>query len=391
MEPDEPEPEYTLTYNYNDATEDAEATTETGATRYASGAEVPLEKADSSIDTDNDGVVFVGWTEDQNPYTKSAPATESPDGLVTKVTFQNRDITVYAVWAQDADNDGNPDYNDPNFESQTVYVYAKPTGSGPNKTLTDDERENLEETYHLTLNNSGYCVLGKLKDVLLPAAAEQDPDTEYHSTYARVIEAAFEAGDKFERYPNATYDPKLIDVLVWNHLGVASGAEGYDESEAPSDTLCWHLDGDLDINAKYDLTFHANGGGFPNDQTDPLVIENLVAGTYGFNTTNLPNYAEPTHDSVDGVEVLFVGWTTEEPSTENAGRIYQAGDTDVPATVSSVIVSADTQLWAVWGYNEDADTGDNTPDVNQIVITPADIMASTPMCRTPVRSRITSA
>ena len=372
QDPEEPEPgTYTLTYNYNDASDSASANTENAEQKYATGVTATLKTdANTLYDTKDDGVVVVGWTKDKNNYTKSTPATEKPTGMVTSVTFSDNDIIVYAVWAQDADNDGIPDYNDPNFESQTVYVYAKPTGSNSDGTLTDAEKAYLEEEFDLTLNSDGYCVLGKLTNVLLPKASEQKIGEDYFNQYEAVITAAL---DSFTAHNNAPADVKtLIDTLTWNHLSVASGAEGY-EDEAPSSAgLCWHLDGDLDVNAKYDLTFHANGGSFPNGQTDPLVIENLVAGTYGFNTTNLPNYAEPTHDSVDGVEVLLVGWTTENPG-ENAGRIYRAGDTDVPATVTQVTVSTDTQLWAVWGYNEDADTGDQNPDVNQIVITPADI------------------
>ena len=354
----EPKPEYTLTYNYNDATEDAEANTETDNTKYASGAEVQLKEV--SHTADNDGVVFVGWTENPNSHTKSAPATESPDGLVTEVTFQDKDITVYAAWAQDANNDGTPDYEE-GFVKQDVYVYAKPTGSGPNNALTADEANNLEETYNLTLNNSGYCVLGKLTNVLLPVAAEQDPDTEYYSTYASVIKAAFDADDKFVRHPGATYNSDLIDVLVWNHLSVAAGAEGY-ETEAPSNIRCWHLDGDLDVTFKYDLTFHANGGSFTG-QADPdtLIIHDLTIGKHEI--SGLTGYRKPSYDTSN---VEFAGWATKKPSKE----VYEAGDTDVPATVTSVTLPTTQELWAVWGYDTD---GDGTADVNQIVITPADI------------------
>ena len=369
---DEPEPEpgtYTLTYNYNDASDSASANTENAERKYATGVTATLKTdANTLYDTKDDGVVVVGWTKDKNNYTKSTPATEKPTGMVTSVTFSDNDIIVYAVWAQDADDDGKPDYDDEDFAVQNVYVYAKPTGSGENGALTEAERAYLKETYDLTLNSDGYCVLGKLTNVLLPKASEQTIGANYFEQYEAVITAAL---DSFAAHKDAPADVKtLIDTLTWNHLSVASGAEGY-EDEAPSSAgLCWHLDGDLDVNAKYDLTFNANGGGFPNDQPNPLVIENLVAGTYGFNTTNLPNYAEPTHDSVDGVEVLFVGWTTEEPTGTDVERIYQAGDTDVPATVSSVTVPTNTQLWAVWGYDKD---GDGTADVNEVIITPADI------------------
>ena len=366
---DEPEPEpgtYTLTYNYNDASEGTLANTETDDQKYAAGATVTLKTdVNDQYDTEDDGVVVVGWTKDQNPYTKSAPATESPDGLVTEVTFQDENITVYAAWAQDANDNGKPDYEE-GFVKQNVYVYAKPTGSGTDGALTPDEKEKLEQTYNLTLNNSGYCVLGKLKDVLLPAAAEQDPDEEYHSIYARVIEAAFDAGDKFEAHPYATYDLKLIDALVWNHLSVASGAEGYEDEASSSAGLCWHLDGTLDVTVKYDLTFYANGGSFTG-QADPgtLTIYDLTVGKYEIR--GLTGYQQPSHT---GSKVVFAGWTDEVPTGENVNRIYQAGDTDVPATVTSVTLPTTQELWAVWGYDEDED---GVADINEVVITPADI------------------
>ena len=362
---DEPEPEpgtYTLTYNYNDASEGTLANTETDDQKYAAGATVTLKTdVNDQYDTEDDGVVVVGWTKDENNYTKSNPATAEPTDMVPAVTFQDENITVYAAWAQDANDNGKSDYEE-GFVKQNVYVYAKPTGSGTDGALTPDEKEKLEQTYNLTLNNSGYCVLGKLKDVLLPAAAEQDPDEEYHSTYARVIEAAFDAGDKFEAHPYATYDLKLIDALVWNHLSVASGAEGY-ENEAPSSAgLCWHLDGTLDVTVKYDLTFYANGGSFTG-QADPdtLTIHDLTIGKHEI--SGLTGYQEPSHAEN---KVVFAGWATERPSK----AVYKAGDTDVPATVTSVTLPTTQELWAVWGYDEDED---GVADINEVVITPADI------------------
>lgn len=107
-----PEPgTLTLTYNYNNATDTTTSTTEVDSNTYATGATPSLKTAVSdTIDTVDDDVVFVGWTQDKNHYTKSAPATVKPDNLVTSVTFEAENITVYAAWAQDANNDGTPDY-----------------------------------------------------------------------------------------------------------------------------------------------------------------------------------------------------------------------------------------------------------------------------------------
>ena len=117
------------------------------------------------------------------------------------------------------------------------------------------------------------------------------------------------------------------------------------------------------------LTFNANGGYFNNDPTKATnVVEDLSAVSYKLDAT-WDKYKEPTAPTAsDSRSVRLAGWTTIEPTEE--GHIYQAGDTDVPATVTEVNPSVNDQLWAVWGYDED---GDGTADVNELVITPADI------------------
>ena len=122
-------------------------------------------------------------------------------------------------------------------------------------------------------------------------------------------------------------------------------------------------------NETYTLTFNANGGYFNNDPTKATnVVEDLSAVSYKLDAT-WDKYKEPTAPTAsDSRSVRLAGWTTIEPTEE--GHIYQAGDTDVPATVPEVNPSVNDQLWAVWGYDED---GDGTADVNELVITPADI------------------
>ena len=122
-------------------------------------------------------------------------------------------------------------------------------------------------------------------------------------------------------------------------------------------------------NETYTLTFNANGGYFNNDPTKATnVVEDLSAVSYKLDAT-WDKYKEPTAPTAsDSRSVRLAGWTTIEPTEE--GHIYQAGDTDVPATVPEVNPSVNDQLWAVWGYDEDRD---NVADVNELVITPADI------------------
>ena len=132
---------------------------------------------------------------------------------------------------------------------------------------------------------------------------------------------------------------------------------------------------DPTVVGSFELTYNANGGKFyPNGDTsgqDTYSVKK-AAGTYTL-AEELPEevigpmYSQP----VDKGKVLFAGWTTEKPESDDVGRIYQAGDTDVPATITSVeIVNGDVTVFAVWGYDEDED---GVADINEIVITPADI------------------
>ena len=99
--PDANETSYSLVYDANGG---MDAPTDAG--KHLSGDEVTL--ADGSGMTHaaqgETDVVFIGWTaqEDGKIYAKgdTAPAT------LTKVTFENADITVYAVWGYDTDENG---------------------------------------------------------------------------------------------------------------------------------------------------------------------------------------------------------------------------------------------------------------------------------------------
>ena len=106
---------------------------------------------------------------------------------------------------------------------------------------------------------------------------------------------------------------------------------------------------------QYTLTYDANGG-----TGAPEPVTGLSAGPYTLSTT------VPTHAPENGKNVAFVGW-----SLTDTNKIYEAGAMDVPETTTSVqIVNANITVHAVWGYDED---GDGVADVNEIVVTPADI------------------
>lgn len=357
---------YTLTYNYNQGGGDS--TTEKANQTYAANEPADLPKTISpDIDTGDDGVVFVGWTEKPNNYTKSTPATEKPNGMVTSVIFSNADIIVHAVWAQDADNDDIPDYDeDEDFAMQNVYVYAKPIGSDVGGALTEAEKGILKEIYGLTLNTKGYCVLGKLENVLLPYASDQTWQTDCYTQYKSVIDAAFAAG-KFVGYEQGKSYDSLLKALEWYNLSVSSGADGYPEAENyPS----WHLDGNLNISAKYKLTYDANGGTFNGNPT--FDVNNITpANPTNYKLGEETGYTAPTHDDEGTKNVLFAGWTL----TDTGEEIYSVEDAtapnaNIPAAVDAVDLTETKTVYALWSYDEDKD---GTPDINEIIVTPADI------------------
>ena len=149
--------------------------------------------------------------------------------------------------------------------------------------------------------------------------------------------------------------------------------EGYSFMSVQSDgyitvTFAEDTDGDgIPDKYEYTLTFNANGGYFNPLGGEPSKTFSVTRTPGTYNLEDVLGGEEPTPNFAE--KVILAGWTTEEP--DEVGRIYQAGDTDVPATITSVeVVNDDVTVWAVWGYDKD---GDGTADVNQIVITPADI------------------
>ena len=124
---------------------------------------------------------------------------------------------------------------------------------------------------------------------------------------------------------------------------------------------------DPTVVGSYDLTFNANGGFFGSDEAygkEIYVKEDLVAGEH-----TLSSYvrSEDLVYSSTGEKVIFAGWTTEPQNKQ----VYRYNDADIPEIVETVTIEDQSVIvWAVWGYDEDED---GVADINEIVITPADI------------------
>ncbi|MCD8049378.1 MAG: InlB B-repeat-containing protein, partial [Clostridia bacterium] len=102
---------------------------------------------------------------------------------------------------------------------------------------------------------------------------------------------------------------------------------GYDENE----------NGIADVFEKtYTVSYDANDGtGAPADETL------ILTGTH-----HTLSAAVPTHADVNDTAVVFIGWSTAQDA-----HIYGAND-DIPNVITSMTVTENTTLYAVWGYDE---------------------------------------
>lgn len=122
----------------------------------------------------------------------------------------------------------------------------------------------------------------------------------------------------------------------------------------------------------YTLTYDANGGTFypieDPDKQDTYSIER-AAGTYTLEE-ELPDTIGPMYDQTTD-KVSFAGWTTEPPKESEEGKVYSYKDTNIPKIEETVTIeNQDVTVYAVWGYDEDQD---GVADINEVIITPADI------------------
>ena len=244
-----------------------------------------------------------------------------------------------------------------------VYVYLRVEGSGQNGELTEEDLATISEWGLEKSNPDDYYILGKLSDVELPEGIPTTGELTYEK-YATYIKQAF-TDDKFTAYKgNSVIDEDFLNGIAWENLVWASGAPGY-ESETQEGN-CLHLDGVLKLKSSYDLTYDANGGTI--DGSEKHIVNDITTKdpeNYTLDTTINPEHAdEGTKD------VLFAGWTTDVDATGKIYRVEDAKNGSVPAAVDVVDLTETETVYALWSYDAD---DDGTPDINEIIVTPADI------------------
>ena len=310
----------TLTYDANGGYFGSEGTTEKTETGLNDGDRHTLKSTDeyhpSHADQDGHKVLFIGWTTDTSAQNKVYKRGDTPPKTSTRLTISG-DMTVYAVWGLDSDDDGTPDVTE---DDHHITATAGPNGSiNPKEAYVSDGGS---ATFTIT-PVSGYAV----DTITIDSTAHKNDGT------------APAPGTSWTSY---TFKDVTEDHTISVTFGLDEDDNGVPDANEPE--------------AAYTLTYHANGGAF-DGQTDPYVVNDVAAGPH-----TLSDIAAPTHDAVEyngqqDVPVLFIGWMTEDDHE----TIYSVEDT-APNTVTSVAMDEDKAVWAAWGYDED---GNDKPDVTE--------------------------
>ena len=329
-QPDVTEQLYTLTYDANDGTftDSSKIKTE----QVLKQKDYSLEKAEkpSHVQAEWDGkdtnVVFMGWSKTKDTKIYSVNDTYPEESVVDQIDIAG-DSEVYAVWGFDGDGDGTPDINN---RTHMITVTTGEGGSAEveysyNQTQTGTLADSTPKTY--------YVVDGENLTVNIKPAEKMAVDT------ITVDGRAYVNNGKNTLPDGNSWTSYTFSKVTKDHTIDITFAKDENDNGVPDKN-------------EYTLTYDANGGEDP-----PAAETGLISGkTYPLSST-VPTHGAETWNG-QTVEVLFVGWTTDE---RVKGEIYSIEDT-APNTITQVTITGDTTVYAVWGYDAD---GDGEPDVTE--------------------------
>ena len=291
--------------------------------------------------------------------------TNAPDGYVFKGWYTNEACTIPV------------DKNSPFIDKDMIF-YGKYEKDVPDLSVTKSvtlsdgteippEGVNVGDTlkYTVTVTNSGAATTAYAVTVTDDKFFENTV-TVAPSNAATISEATATITTALNQGESVTFTyTYMVDEYDQINTSVSNTAKvALNNTEKSATTV------NVPVKAKtYSLTYNANGGTFENDQSTS-VVNNLTSGTE-YSLGQETNYQKPTHaqENLNGetVNVAFIGWTL----SNNNGFIYSANAPNLPQLEDKVTIqSPGVTVYAVWGYDKD---DDGTADVNELVITPADI------------------
>lgn len=336
---------YTLTYDGNSNTAGIVPST----TQHIEGEKVSPNYSGTENLKKGEKTIFAGWSEEQ--ITEPLPADAAQDDIdkiisADEHTMPAHDVILYAVYATDANGNGNPDYND-------GAVHVRYHGN-------NDVREDILCPHHhvagatAKLSTSG-TVSGKSLGHDEPASAASDEVASHTFTYEDATTGYDNIFIGWSTSPildtiiktKADYDGLASSIVTEVTMEKAKTDGGNADDDGNTNVYAvWAADRNgnktADYLEEYTLTYDGNaqeGGTVANLPTDTDIH---IPG----DEVTLSS-AAPTHNDVDSKKVVFIGWTEAQTNS-----IFGRADT-APATVTEVTFgSANKTVYAAWGYDE---------------------------------------
>lgn len=348
---------YSLTYDLNGGSGAAAPATST----HIEGEKVRPDYTGTGNLKKGEDTIFVGWSEEQIPDPLQEDAAQAD---INKVISNDehempaRNVTLYAVYAVDANGNDNPDYND-------NAVHVRYHGN-------NNVREDILCPHHhvagatAKLSTSG-TVSGKSLGHDEPASAAVGEVTSHTFTYGTNIFIGWSTKPILDKVIETKAEYDNLESSIKNEVTMLE-KPGNDVSDEDAKDTGKYADDDGNTNVYAVWAADRNNNGVA-DYLEECKLTYDGNAQQGGTVTKLPtdtdihipgdevalSSAVPIHDDVDGKTVVFIGWTEAQTNA-----IFSRADT-APATVTEVTFgSANKTVYAAWGYDED---GDNAADV----------------------------
>ena len=293
--------------------------------------------------------IFVGWSEEQIPDPLQEDAAQADINKIISAdehTMPARNVTLYAVYAVDANKNNNPDYNDD-------AVHVRYHGN-------NNVREDILCPHHhvagatAKLSTSG-TVSGKSLGHDKPASAAGGEVTSHTFTFTDKTTGNAHIFIGWSTSPildtiiktKADYDGLASSIVTEVTMEKAKTDGGNADDDGNTNVYAvWAADRNgnktADYLEEYTLSYDGNAqqggtvGTVPTDSNIYIPGDKVTLST-----------AAPTYDDVDGKKVVFIGWTEAQTNS-----IFSRADTAPTTTTKVTFGSANKKVYAAWGYDE---------------------------------------
>ena len=348
---------YSLTYDLNGGS---------GATAPATSTHIEGEKVSPDYTgTGNlkkgEKTIFAGWSKTQieDPLPEDA-AQADIDKIIShdEHIMPAQNVTLYAVYAVDANGNGKPDYNDD-------AVHVRYHGN-------NNVREDILCPHHhvagatAKLSTSG-MVSGKSLGHDKPASDASGEVASHTFTYGTNIFIGWSTKPILDKVIETKAEYNNLKSSIKNEVTMLE-KPGNDVSDEDAKDTSKYADKDGNTNV-YAVWAADRNGNNTADYLEEYTLTYDGNAQQGGTVTSLPtdtdihipndkvtlNTTKPTHNDVDSKKVVFIGWTEAQTNA-----IFSRADT-APATVTEVTFgNANKTVYAAWGYDEN---NDGTADV----------------------------